>query len=196
MTIEQGEGGRDSSGSSWIPVQHLWRPPSEGGQQRSVSEPDAASAHALTRLLLTAAGAMSLAVALLHLAIIFIGAPGYRYFGAPETFARQAEAGSMLPAVLTLGLTDLFATFGLYGLGGAERFRALPLLRPALVAIGCIYTLRGLPVFPQAWLLLWSPGSRPPREVVFSLVSLITGLLYLEGTRRGWRRMGWLLQGT
>ena len=139
---------------------------------------------------------MSLAVALLHLVIIFIGAPGYRYFGAPETMARQAEARSMLPAVQTLSLTALFGGFGLYGFAGAERFIVLPLLRSALVAIGSIYTLRGLAVFAQARLLLWSPGSLRVREAVFSLVSLIIGLLYLEGTRRGWRRLTRLAQGT
>ena len=143
----------------------------------------------LAKLLLSIAGAMSLGVAVLHFVMIFVGADGYRYFGAPQAMARQAEEGSLLPAIQTLGLTAVFAAFGLYALAGAERMRALPLLRAALVAIGAIYTLRGVAVFPQVGWLLWTPGSLPVREVVFSLVSLTMGLAYLDGTRRGWQRL-------
>ena len=137
---------------------------------------------------------MSLAVALLHLVVVFVGTPGYRYFGAPETTVAQAEAGSLLPAIQALGLTALFSACALYAFAGAERFRALPLLRTVLVASGGIYTLRGLAVFLQAGLLLSSPGSLPLREVAFSLISLIIGLTYLDGARRGWRRLTCLTQ--
>jgi len=81
-------------------------------------------------------GILSLAVALLHLVIIFIGAPAYRYFGAGEEMAKGAESGSLFPAMMTLVLVAIFAIWGLYAFSGAGMFRQLPLLRIGLLLRG------------------------------------------------------------
>lgn len=57
---------------------------------------------------LRAAGVLSASVALLHLVVIFVGAPAYRYFGAGAEMARLDERGSPMPAVVSAGLTLLF----------------------------------------------------------------------------------------
>jgi hypothetical protein len=141
--------------------------------------------------LLTLAGTGSALVAALHAVIIAIGAPGYRYFGAGEEMATQAERGSPVPALVTAALTVVFALWAAYGFSGAGRTRRLPLLRTGLVAIGAVYALRGLACIPEAWWLV-AGGTHPvlPRQLVFSVASLALGLAYLTGTRRAWSTLG------
>jgi putative oxidoreductase len=55
---------------------------------------------------------MSLMAALLHVLIIFGGAPWYRFFGAGETMAGMAEAGSPVPGLVTGAIAALLATWG------------------------------------------------------------------------------------
>ena len=132
-------------------------------------------------------GILSFVVALLHLVIIFVGAPAYRYFGAGEDMATAAESGSAFPALITLVLVAVFTIWGLYAFSGAGVIRRLPLLRIALLLIGAIYTLRGVAVFQQIFQIATSSVQVEPREIVFSLVSLVIGLVYLVGTAINWK---------
>jgi hypothetical protein len=149
------------------------------------------------RALLVIAGSCSLALALLHVVLIFIGPSAYRYFGAGEGMARRAQAGSLMPAAVTLGVATVLCIFGLYALSGAAVVRRLPLLRPALVGIAAIYTLRGLSFFPQVWYLLQHPGQIPMRFVAFSGASLAIGLAHSWALARSWSalspRRSWLV---
>ncbi len=135
-------------------------------------------------------GILSFAVALLHVVIIFVGASAYRYFGAGEEMATAAESGSAFPAVLTLFLVVIFAIWGFCGLSGAGVIRRLPLLKIALILIGAVYTLRGVAVFQQLFQIATSSAEVAPREIVFSLVSLVMGLAYLIGTTLNWSGLG------
>jgi hypothetical protein len=130
------------------------------------------------------AAALSFAIALLHLAIIFLGPEAYTYFGAADLGALEAQ-GSRMPDLLTLILVGVFAAFGFYALSGAGVIRRLPLLATGLIAIGSIYTLRGLVVIPDLIRLVHGAGY-PLRQTVFSAVSLAVGLAYLIGTARRW----------
>lgn len=125
-------------------------------------------------------------MALLHVAIIFVGPAGYRYFGAGD-LAPLAEQGSAVPALITSLLVALFAAWGAYALSGAGVLRPLPLLRVALVLIAAIYTLRGLAVIPEL-ILLARGGLTAPRMAVFSAVSLAIGLLHIAGLVSSSRR--------
>ena len=136
--------------------------------------------------LLMAAAALSFALAALHLVVIFVGAPGYTYFGAPG-LGELARQGSAAPALMTLVMVGAFGVFGLYALSGAHRVRRLPLLPAALVAIGCIFTLRGAALCLELPALVRGSASFPPRYAVFSAASLVVGLVYLAGTARTWR---------
>lgn len=138
--------------------------------------------------LLLAAAALSFALAALHLVVIFVGAPGYSYFGAHE-LGELARRGSAAPALITLVMVGVFGVFGLYALSGARRVGRLPLLPAALVAIGSIFTLRGAARFLEIPALLQGGASFPPRYAAFSAVSLVVGLVYLAGTARTWRTL-------
>ncbi len=133
-------------------------------------------------------GAMfSFAIALLHFAIIFIGAPAYRYFRAGEEMASMAEAGSFIPALITFGIVAVFTLFGCYALSGAGVTRRLPLLALALILIGTIYTLRGIGAIVQIILLISGATFLELRDVVFSSVALLTGVVHLVGVRLNWK---------
>jgi hypothetical protein len=137
--------------------------------------------------LLVAAGALSVCVAGLHVAIIFLGGPAYRYFGAGERMARMAERGSAEPTVITAVLALVFVSWAAYAFSGAGLFAPLPRLRLVLLLIGLVYTVRGLVVVPQAffWLSAGAAGV-PLRHVVFSAASLVVGCAYLVGTSHAW----------
>lgn len=95
-------------------------------------------------------------------------------------------------AVVTLFLAVVFATWGLYGFSGAGWLPRLPLLAPALVAIGITFTARGLIIFFQLLVRagvvrLHVPASR--RDLVFSAVSLLIGITYLAGTVASWQAL-------
>lgn len=140
--------------------------------------------------MLKLAGVFSLAIAVLHVVVIAVGAPAYRYFGAGERLARQSEQASLTPALLTAGIAVVFAVWALYAFSGAGLIRRLPLIRLGLVAIGTIYVLRGVLLGPQ--LAVYLSGAFPQfpvRDLVFSAVSLFVGLLYVLGVARAWRSL-------
>lgn len=128
------------------------------------------------------AGLASAALVVLHVACILIGAPAYRYFGAGEEIARLAEQGSWVPAAITSLLAAVFAGFAVVAFSAAGTIRPLPFLRAALVAIGGIYTLRGLLLFPQIAFYVQTTHSLAHRELVFSAVSLVIGGLYIAAS--------------
>jgi hypothetical protein len=132
-----------------------------------------------TSLLLAAAFA-SFGVALLHIVIMLMGAPGYRYFGAPS-LAVQLEQGSSTPAILCLVVAALVSVCGLHALSGAGRIRPLPLLRTGILIIGITYFLRGLLGVPHLVYELSGRHVAPLRYLVFSAVSGVIGVLYLAG---------------
>jgi len=135
-----------------------------------------------------AAGFISFSIALLHIAIIFISGEGYRYFGAGEEMATMAEAGSYVPAGITAGVALVFALFGLSALSGAGIIRRLPLIKIILIAITCIYLLRGTGFFIELLGFIYNYDV-PLRHKVFSFVALITGLIHLTGIIKGWKNL-------
>ena len=141
------------------------------------------------RSLLTVGGSCSAVLALLHVTVVVIGPPAYRYVGAPDEFALQTEAGSTAPAVLTAMFAAIFGVWAVYGFGGARRIRRPPLVRLGLVLIAAVYILRGLSAIPEALLLLRDASAFPPRFLVFSLVSLAIGVVHAAGTKQAWRRL-------
>lgn len=133
-----------------------------------------------SRWLLRFGGVANCIVALLHAVILFLGAPGYRYFGVPDLAALH-EKGSAIPTVLTFGLTILFALFATYAFSGAGVLRRLPLLRTTLLIIGSMYALRGLALV-QDVMRFMAGELNCPRALAFSGAALLIGVAYLAGT--------------
>lgn len=131
-------------------------------------------------------GVLSGLAALLHIGCIYFGAPWYRFFGAGEEMAKMAEAGSSTPGLITAGIALVLSIWSLYAFSGAGAIRRFPLLRTALCIITGIYLLRGLVVFPVAFL-------HPLQATAFawwsSAICLAFGIVHLVGIRQRWQAM-------
>ena len=135
---------------------------------------------------LIGAGVLSAVAAALHVACIFGGPDWYRFFGAGERMARAAQAGSAMPAIVTLGIAAVLAIWAAYAFSGAGLIWHLPLLRTGLVTISAIYLARGLVLIPMAVL---KPALITPFWIWSSLIVLIYGLVYAVGTELAWRAL-------
>ncbi|KAB2877479.1 hypothetical protein F9K33_16345 [bacterium] len=140
------------------------------------------------RTLLICAGVISSLFAALHIIVIFIGAPAYRYFGAGEEMAILDQNGSLIPALVTLAVAFILTIFAVYAFSGASLIRKIPFLRTGLLIITAIYLLRGIGVVADAAMLV-QHSNYPIRALIFSLTSLLTGLLYLLGLKMCWNNL-------
>ena len=135
---------------------------------------------------LMAAGLLSLAAAVLHLAILAGGPDWYRFFGAGEGMARAAERGEAMPALVTLGIAAALAIWAAYAFAGAGAIRRLPLMRTALVLISAVYLLRALSLAP---LLALRPHLVDSFAIWSSAIVLVYGVCYAVGTASAWRAL-------
>ena len=101
---------------------------------------------------LFAAGGLSSAAALLHLACIVGGPKWYRALGAGEQFASAAARGARFPAIITLSIAVIIGMWAVYAFSAAGILPALPFRRTILVLISLALTGRGLAILvPDMW---------------------------------------------
>lgn len=129
-------------------------------------------------------GVLSVIAGLLHIAIIFGGAQWYRFFGAGEKMATMAEAGSLMPAVITSGIAAILFIWGLYAFSGAGLIRRFPFMRICLLLISLVYLVRGLALIPAYFI---APEQINAFAIWSSLICLGYGLFYAVGTKTVWR---------
>lgn len=129
---------------------------------------------------------LSSIAALLHVLIVWGGAPWYRFFGAGEPMASAAAAGRLYPAVVTLAIAAVLGGWAAYALAGASVLPALLWQKAALVAITAIYLLRGLAILP---LLLLARERATPFLLWSSLICLGYGIVHLIGVAQVWTRL-------
>jgi len=121
---------------------------------------------------------LSFVISIVHIAAIVIGPAAYNYLDAPE-LAELTQTGSWIPAILTFGMALVFGLFSLYALSAINIVRKLPFVTIVIPCIGAIYCLRGLAIIWFIWLVVIDSPNAIPREIVFSLLSLITGVCYV-----------------
>jgi hypothetical protein len=132
---------------------------------------------------LVAGAAASFALVVLHFGIIVAGAPAYEYFLAGKRMVDLASAHSLVPTLVTGAVAAVFTVFGLCALAAAGFFH-LPAARILATVVGCIYTLRGLLIVPEAVMVHFV--GRPPRALLFAGISLLIGVVHLVGVARRW----------
>jgi hypothetical protein len=132
---------------------------------------------------LLAGAVASFTLVVLHLGVIVVGAPAYAFFLAGDRMVDMAQEHSLTPTLVTGAIAFVLAVFGSYGLAGAGLLE-LPATRVLVAAIGCIYTLRGLLIIPEALMVHFL--DRPMRALFFAAVSLVIGLIHLVGVARRW----------
>jgi len=136
---------------------------------------------------LLAAGGLSIAASVLHLACIVGGPSWYRFVGAGEPIARAVERGALMPTLITLFIAGVLGVWALYAFSAAQLLPRLPLLRTALVAISAVLLLRGLAVpLMQAWRPDLSPS------FIWWTAAIVTGygLIFANATRLAWPSLG------
>jgi hypothetical protein len=139
----------------------------------------------LDAVLIIAAG-LSAVAALLHVGIIFGGAPWYRFFGAGERMASAAAAGRAYPTIVTSGIAALLGTWAAYALAGAGVIAPLPWMKAALALITAVYLLRGFAIVP---LLLFARPKATPFLIWSSLICIGYGAVHLAGVAQAWDRL-------
>jgi hypothetical protein len=135
---------------------------------------------------LIAAGVMSAAASLAHLAVIVGGPAWYRFFGAGEGMTQAAERGLLIAPLITVSIAAVLAIWAAYAFSGAGLIPRLPLLRIGLATIAAIYLLRGLWILPGLPLL----GRSPSFIFWSSVIVLIIGAAYAIGTWKAWPMLG------
>ena len=98
-----------------------------------------------------------------------------------------AQTHSLLPYLLTIFVSIVFFIFGLFGLSADNKFRRLPLLKPGIFAIAGLYLLRGI-----GELILDSGKQQENQflEIIYSLIAVFIGLLFLIGGLKKWKTDG------
>ena len=132
---------------------------------------------------LIAAGILSVAASLTHLAIIVGGPDWYRFFGAGEHMARMAERGALTPSLFTVGIAAVLMIWAAYAFSAAGLIRQLPLARTALVLISLVLMVRALAYFVRD---SWRPDLSHSFMLWSSLIVLVLGLCFAIGTWRAW----------
>ena len=133
---------------------------------------------------LVAAGGLSAAASLAHLAVIVGGPRWYDFFGAGPRMIRLAEQGSPTATGVTLCIAAVLAVWAAYAFSGAGMIPRLPLLKLALVAISAVYLSRALGYIPA----LFAAGA--PVETfawVSSAIVLAYAVVHIVGTLQLWR---------
>ena len=102
--------------------------------------------------------------------------------------AQQAEVGSLMPVITTLGIALILCIWSLYAFSGAGKIVRLPLLKPVLILISAIFLLRGVFGIPLV-VYMDHPYLNELQEkmtfmVISSLICLGFGLLYVKGTMK------------
>ncbi len=134
------------------------------------------------------AGCLSLAAAIAHVAIIFVGPSWYRLFGAGERMAQLAEAGSRYPTVVTSMVALMLTVWALYAWSAAGLIMRLPLLKLALVLITAVYLTRALAGFVLPWFSShpFITGNSVTFWLTSSTICLVFGLVHLLGLINHW----------
>ncbi|AVR96255.1 hypothetical protein [Pseudoduganella armeniaca] len=135
---------------------------------------------------LLAAGGLSLAAAIAHLACIAGGPRWYLAMGAGERMAAAVAQGRWQPTLVTLAIATVLALWGLYAWSGAGFIRRLPLLRWVLAGVTAVYLARGLLFMP---LQAHFPGNSPLFWYLSSAICATIGLVHLAGLWQAWPRL-------
>ena len=135
---------------------------------------------------LLAAGWMSIAAALLHMACIVGGPSWYRAVGAGERIATMVERGAWYPTFITVVISAVLGAWAAYAFSAAGAIGRLPLMRTALVLISLVLLARGLAL---PLMRMWRPDLSSAFLYWSSAIVLVYGLAFAIGTWEAWPRL-------
>ena len=158
----------------------------EQNRLRSVNVITPSLMYATPNVFLIIGAGLSASAAFLHVGIIIGGAPWYRFFGAGERMASAADKGRFYPTVVTAIIGTVLATWSAYALSGAGVIQTLPMLKPVLIVITCIYLLRGFAIVP---ILIFARSKSTPFLTWSSVICIGYGAVHFLGLAHVWSRL-------
>ena len=124
--------------------------------------------------------------ALLHFLAIFGGYSWYEFLMAPPFLLESVKAGTWLAPMSGILVSILMIIAGFYALSGANIIFKMPLLKPALIILSILFTVRGMIIFHLMW---WKPEVIDAFRIISSGIFLISGIAYTIGTYLRWNRI-------
>lgn len=128
--------------------------------------------------LLLSAGIIASASAIWHLLCIWGGPSWFAFARAPQQIIDSAQQGTLLAPIGTVIVASLMFACTVFAFSAVGFIRKLPLLKPALITISLLCTLRGLIAIP----ILVTPNGLDVWEVVASSVWFYVGICFTVGT--------------
>lgn len=131
-------------------------------------------------------GTLSIVAGLFHIAIILGGSQWYREYGLGEEMAVLVDNGQLYPHFMTFIVAITLIIWGCYAFSGAGVFKPFPLLKPALVWITIIYSLRGIAFIPA---FMFDPQQVSNLIIQYSLLCMVLAAAYALGVRQVWAKL-------
>jgi hypothetical protein len=138
---------------------------------------------------LIAAGWMSAAASIAHLACMFGGPKWFIVLGAPKGFAYAAARGAILPYAVAVALATMLAVWAAFAFSAAGVIRRLPLWRLALVLISAVLLIRGCGYFIVPDAKFWRPDLSSTFMWWSSSICIVMGGCFAIGTWRAWPQL-------
>ena len=130
--------------------------------------------------LLISVAALALLTALSHMSCIVLGPECYRAQMAPESLIELSKSAPWRAALETTLVSLLFVATAVYCLSGAGVIRKVPLLKPAIITISVLCTLRGLATLPLSMLFTEHVTTF---SIIAGILWLLAGVFCFSGYR-------------
>jgi len=128
--------------------------------------------------LLVSAGIIASAAAIWHLLCIFGGPSWFAFARAPVQIIASSEQGTLLAPLGTIVIAGLMFACTVFAFSAVGLIKKVPLLKPALITIATLCTLRGIIAIPSfntsAGLDVW--------QIIASTVWFYVGVCYIVGS--------------
>lgn len=131
-------------------------------------------------------GYINILIAIGHVVGLFWAEKMFEATGISQPMSELSAINNVLPYLLTIFVAIVFFIFGLYGLSADNKFRQLPLLKPAIFTIAGIYLFRGL----GELFIDTINQTNSTSETAYSTIAIIIGLLFLTGGLKKWKHPG------
>jgi hypothetical protein len=128
--------------------------------------------------LLISAGFIAAASAIWHLLCIWGGPSWFAFARAPQQIIDSAQQGTLLAPIGTVVVAALMFSCTVFALSAVGLIRKIPLVKPALITIAILCTLRGLIAIPT----FTNPTGLDLWQIIASTVWFYVGICFLVGS--------------
>ena len=132
---------------------------------------------------LISAGVIAAASAVWHLLCMLGGPSWFAFARAPQQIIESAQQGTLLAPIGTVIVAGLMFACTIFAFSAVGLIRKVPFLKPALITISLLCTLRGLIAIP----FLVTTTGLDVWEVIASSVWFYVGICFIVGSIEQYR---------